>query len=223
MTEEFGTAAFQSYHSPRRSQEFENALREESQDKSYRNQITDNFRDAYPFGSRDLIGVADRAPVNSICHLIPTVSRLVNRIALVFALCGCVGSVAVAAPVPKALKKPATDPLIGEWREMTADSNGQSTGQATGYIWRFEAEGIASVHWPDGTVVTAEYRLDRTLSPHRYDWNLPRHNARFVGVFEVDGDTLRTATTAAGRERPAEVKPGESVEYRVYVRATPSR
>jgi uncharacterized protein (TIGR03067 family) len=141
-----------------------------------------------------------------------------------FAAVVALSASASAAPVPKALRgKSEPNALVGEWREMTVDAGGSSTGTPTGYVWRFEPDGKASVVWPDGTIVAAEYRLDPTGSPKGFDWVLPKHSARFVGVYEVSGDVLRTATASAGRPPASELRPAPQVEYRVYERVKVSR
>jgi uncharacterized protein (TIGR03067 family) len=129
----------------------------------------------------------------------------------------------VAAPVPKGIKKTAPPTVVGEWREMTADADGQPIEPPTGYTWRFDADGTATVIWPNGTAVAAEYKLDPAQTPSTYDWTLPQHNARFVGVYELKGDTLRSAVVSAGQERPTEVRPGGKAEYRVFVRLTSAK
>jgi uncharacterized protein (TIGR03067 family) len=126
---------------------------------------------------------------------------------------------ASAAPVPKAVKKGHGESIVGEWREMKHDAAGEPTAEATGYVWRLEADGTAAVVWPDGTVVPAAYKLFDDQTPKRYDWTLTQHTVQFAGVYEVRGDTLRTAVVSADRERPTAVQPLPRVEYRTYVRA----
>lgn len=125
---------------------------------------------------------------------------------------------ASAAPVPKAAKKGNGESIVGEWREMRHDAGGEPTAEATGYVWRFEEDGTAAVVWPDGTHVPAAYKLFEDQTPKRYDWTLTQHTVQFAGVYEVRGDTLRTAVVSADRERPATVQPTPRVEYRTYVR-----
>ena len=143
-----------------------------------------------------------------------------TRLAPLFALAFALAPV-TAAPVPKAVKR--AESIVGEWREVTPAPDGQPTESATGYTWRFEADLSAAVVWPDGTLIPAEYRLDPEGVVKGYDWTLTRHNTRFVGVYELSGDVLRTATVSAGKERPTEVKPGANVEYRTYVRVKPGK
>lgn len=126
---------------------------------------------------------------------------------------------AVAAPVPKQLKRADATSILGEWQEVKADAAGEPTGTPTGYVWRFEAGGRAAVVWPDGTVVAATYHLDDTGNPGKYDWTLTQHAARFVGLYSLRGNTLRTVVVSAGRERPTEVLPVPAAEYRTFVRA----
>jgi uncharacterized protein (TIGR03067 family) len=125
---------------------------------------------------------------------------------------------APAAPVPKSLRKAAPDTIVGEWREVKAAADGKPTDTHTGYTWRFDADGTAAVVWPNGTVIPAAYKLDDQTAPTGYDWTLTSGNHQFVGVCEVNGDVLRTATVSAGKPRPTALAAGPGVEYRTYVR-----
>lgn len=129
---------------------------------------------------------------------------------------------ASAAPVPKAVKKSPSDTLVGEWREVKHDVSGEPTPAATGYNWKFETDGTAAVIWPDGTIVPATYKLDDEGAVKKYDWTLTQHTVRFLGVYELRGDTLRTAVVSADHARPDAVKPIPKVEYRTYVRVKSS-
>ena len=129
---------------------------------------------------------------------------------------------ASAAPVPKVVKKSPSDTLVGEWREVKHDDSGEPTGALTGYNWKFESDGTAAVIWPDGTIVPATYQLDDAGSVKKYDWTLTQHSVRFLGVYDLRGDTLRTAVVSADWNRPTDVKPTPKVEYRTYVRVKSS-
>ena len=130
-----------------------------------------------------------------------------HRTAALLALAVVTG--AVAAPVPKALKKSDAETFAGKW-EVVCEENGQPSSTGT---WTFDAElkmKVASPNQPG-----AEYRviLDPAQSPKQIDVG------DFKGIYAIDGDDIRIAFTTRG-DRPASFDPKPGVFDNRLRRAT---
>lgn len=105
---------------------------------------------------------------------------------------------AVAAPVPKALKKPAT--LQGDWRIVGEERNGQPAprGTSSTSLWRVSEGRLVLISEGrtgpdrefDGVLITTPGDGTR---PGAFEYTLHRNGYNRRGVFELDGDTLRVA------------------------------
>jgi uncharacterized protein (TIGR03067 family) len=137
---------------------------------------------------------------------------------------------AVAAPVPKALKKPAVT-IEGSWRMQSQESGGQPTPPNKGdyNLWVVDGgtmtlirednagkEGVYPCRFTSETngdgVRTFEYKVDQNGYHRR-------------GVCELDGDTLRVAFGTDSKTPPKAVKGegGSGVTLYTFQRVTDSK
>ena len=116
---------------------------------------------------------------------------------------------ALAAPVPKELKKTDAQAILGTWDMVSHSHNGGPAGPQT-VKWRLEPEGKAFIMNPSDTAIA--FKLHPELTPKGFDWQWP--NSMHLGLYELDGDTLKVVITAGNStERPTELKPGPNVIY----------
>ena len=116
-----------------------------------------------------------------------------------------VGSLAVSAPVPKALKTkypPDPERLLGAWDIELNEVNGKNQPEAKVTVWTF-TEG--KMHSSSGNS-TWTIKLDPDQSPKHLDIT------DYKGIYEFDGDKLKIAYTI-GAPRPTEMKS----DARVYM------
>jgi hypothetical protein len=123
---------------------------------------------------------------------------------------------ALAAPVPKSLKKPPANPDgVWRWVEYTGD------GQGFCYDWLARDWVIAGEHiFPAVSVEPAHgdkgppnFTLIDEGHPRLRQWG------DRPAVFEVAGDTLRLCVAFDGRKELSECKPDTGVGYYVFERS----
>lgn len=110
-----------------------------------------------------------------------------------------------AAPVPK--KKTTDVELIqGLWN----DGRGGDTAH-----WHFLANGEGGFGAKKNPQA-AKYRLDTTTDPKQFDWSQNGGKTWFLGIYELDGDTLKIALAQGGTgERPDEFG-GKNPRYQYF-------
>lgn len=125
-----------------------------------------------------------------------------------FALAGF----AVAAPVPKQLKKQPPDPerFVGEWEVLRTELDGEElTGHAK--LWTIEADLKMKTHHPSGQVLNWRLKIAPDTSPKEIDVSSNK------GIYEFDGDDIRIAYTLGG-DRPTTFDPKPDVYVEVIRR-----
>ena len=124
---------------------------------------------------------------------------------------------ALAAPVPKELKRNDERNILGTWDMVVHSHNGGQAG-AQSVKWRLEPDGKAFIMNPGDTAIG--YKLHPEMSPKGFDWQWP--TSLHLGRYELDGDTLKVViTSGAATVRPGELKPGPDVIYCEFKRAAP--
>ena len=93
-----------------------------------------------------------------------------------------------AAPVPKELRTSDLDRIAGAWVPTPDD----------GSIWRFGADGSATIIRPGAAPFGVKYALDPTGHPKTIRWMSTGGNR--VGIYEFEGDTLTLCLTPANGE-----------------------
>ena len=105
---------------------------------------------------------------------------MVRTLSLVFA--SCVASVALAAPVPKAVKnanKDKTD-ILGDWEEPPDK----------GRVWWFKEDGTAGGGEVKDPKRRGLYRLDPSTSPKSLDWSDDEGKTWQLGIYSIENDVL---------------------------------
>ncbi len=89
----------------------------------------------------------------------------------------------LAAPVPKGMKKPPAvdDEVFGFW----ANSPGGTSG------WLFNSDGTGGCGDRNNPSCQAVIRVDATQTPKHLDWSQDGGKSWYLGVYEIDGDTLK--------------------------------
>jgi uncharacterized protein (TIGR03067 family) len=127
---------------------------------------------------------------------------------------------AVAAPVPKALKKPDDAKLLqGQWASVTLDGGG---GHKPDTSYWLIVEGN-KMWMGSGTPTKRSTEYTFTLDPSQS----PKHlNLSSQGggqqnwIYEVDGDTLTWCHPAGGNDRPTGMKSAKPYYCTVWKRVT---
>jgi uncharacterized protein (TIGR03067 family) len=155
-----------------------------------------------------------------------------------------VAATALAAPVPKEVKKQVPK-LDGTWEVTEQHSRGNKVNVTTTIRWTIDGEalsierlnkqgGVALPAVP-AKAVTATYTLVRpeNAEGNALDYVITYNNGgpaprNYPGVFELDGDTLKfcyvpTAGKAGAVARPTECKPDESNVMFVFKRVDPAK
>lgn len=120
---------------------------------------------------------------------------------------------AIAAPVPKALKKQLPDPerFVGTWDVLTTEQNGQPLANHA-KVWTIDPDlKMKSVHAGE-RVLNWTLKIDPDKRPKEIDIG------SYKGVYEFDGDELRVAYTTGGG-RPTTFDPQPDVVIEVLRRA----
>ncbi len=107
--------------------------------------------------------------------------------------------VALAAPVPKELKKKNDlERVVGAWTQLP-----------NGGIWKFEADGGAAI----GGTAGIKYAIDFAAEPTTFDWIAPW--GKWYGVCEFKDETftiyLRPERDNKGRNLELKASPGVEV------------
>ena len=121
---------------------------------------------------------------------------------------------AVAAPVPKALKKPPASP-DGHWHLIEFSSNGTPETSLHGFARHAVIKDELLTWFRDGQQsphASEKFAIIDPARPHVRRWG---YNP---GVYEMDGDTLRACCRYGGGEELTECKPGKGIHYYVFER-----
>ena len=146
------------------------------------------------------------------------------RIALVTLLCTLVptafgGTGARAddkADVAKELKK-----FQGTWTFESVEAGGkeQPAAEFKGMTVTFEGDKF-TVRKGDEVIQAAKQKLDPSKSPKTVDVTItegPEKGAVMLGIYEIDGDTLKVCFDPRGKKRPTEFKSAPGSENFVNV------
>jgi uncharacterized protein (TIGR03067 family) len=138
-----------------------------------------------------------------------------------------VPALAVAAPVPKAVKRPPS--LDGRWELVELVAGGRDVAGSNPWVWEVRGEQLTQYHrQPDGTLRPDESGVRRLVQPagggaEDLDYTTTDAAGEFVyhGLAAVDGDELVVCyPTVAAAPRPAERKAGLGVNYCRFRRVT---
>jgi uncharacterized protein (TIGR03067 family) len=121
-----------------------------------------------------------------------------------------ISPLAFAAPIPKDRKK-SQEGIVGSWTVVKLDRPGLQgrVMLARNLRWIFKEDGSMAIQQgePNSGVVTPDYsyKVDPNRSPGHFEF---QYNANGgvgqpnLGLYQIDGDTLKIAYSLGGNERP---------------------
>jgi uncharacterized protein (TIGR03067 family) len=125
-----------------------------------------------------------------------------------------------AAGAPDADKK-ETAQIEGEWSMVSGEANGASMPEAmvkTGK--RVAKDGETSITFGGRVYLKAKYRLDPGKKPKAIDYTMtegPTKGKTHLGIYELNGDTVRFCFAAPGKDRPTEFTASEGSQRTLSV------
>ena len=124
---------------------------------------------------------------------------------------------ALAAPVPKELRRSNAQAILGTWQLVVHSDRGQPpTPQSV--KWRLEPDGKAFIMNPGDIAIS--YKLHPHDSPKGFDWQWP--TSMHLGLYAIEGDTLKVVITSVDSKiRPTELQAGPGVIYCEFARVHP--
>jgi uncharacterized protein (TIGR03067 family) len=115
--------------------------------------------------------------------------------------------------------------LEGEWSMVSGEANGRSMPEAavkTGK--RVARQGETTIFIGGQVYLKAKFSIDPSKKPQAIDYIMtegPTKGKAHLGIYELDGDTLKFCFAAPGKDRPAEftAKLGSQQTMSVWKRA----
>lgn len=110
-----------------------------------------------------------------------------------------------AAPAEDAAKKEMAR-LEGEWSMVSGEADGQSMPEAmvkTGK--RVAKDGETTITIGGQPYFKAKFTIDAAKKPKAIDYDMtdgPTKGKKHLGIYELDGDTLKFCFAAPGKDRP---------------------
>ncbi len=138
----------------------------------------------------------------------------------------CVAAVAIAAPVPKAVKAKAPS-LDGRWECVELNANDADVTKGNPWVWDIDGEKLTIHRRDNGQLRPNEANMTTRLvctdpaKPEEIDYIRDGNNGKsvFKGRFVIDGDKLTVCYDTNGGDRPTELKAGIRVHYVRFTRA----
>ncbi len=131
---------------------------------------------------------------------------------------------ALAAPVPKELRKTDLDSIVGMWTHSATCNGGGQITPADGSHWKFDADGQATILRPKGGNAAGgiKFAIDPKTEPKSFDWICPW--GEWYGVYELKDDTftiyLSGKKQAPDKGRNVQLKSGPGIEMYSFKRST---
>jgi uncharacterized protein (TIGR03067 family) len=98
--------------------------------------------------------------------------------------------------------------LEGEWSMVSGEANGVSMPEATVKTGkRVAKEGETTITMGGQVYFKAKFRIDPTKKPKAIDYTMtegPTKGKTHLGIYELDGDTVKFCFAAPGKDRPTE-------------------
>jgi uncharacterized protein (TIGR03067 family) len=132
--------------------------------------------------------------------------------------------IVVEAPDPKA----EMALLEGEWAMVSGEADGAAMPEATVKTGkRVAKDGETSIHLGGRPYFRAKFHIDPSRKPKTIDYDMiegPTKGKTHLGIYDLDGDTLRFCFAAPGKDRPAEfsAKEGSRNTLSVWKRTKPT-
>ena len=144
--------------------------------------------------------------------------RLIGSVIGVLVLVGAAGAQDAA--------KKETAKLEGEWSMVSGEANGFSMAEETVKGGkRVAKDGETAITFDGQVYFKAKYSVDATKKPKAIDYMMtegPTKGKTHLGIYELDGDTVKFCFAAPGKERPTEftAKEGSRRTLSVWKRDT---
>ena len=113
--------------------------------------------------------------------------------------------------------------LAGTWQLVSAETDGEKVpDERAKQIRVVIAKGKHTVYFKDKAIAEGvAFRIDPTKTPKEVEDTL-KDGQKILGIYELDGDTLRSCVAAVGKERPTRFSgaTGSGCTLRVFKRVT---
>ena len=121
---------------------------------------------------------------------------------------------ALAAPVPKELKRTDEGAIVGTWQVVRYSAYNEERMVPQPTLWCFDGEGKGrfsnTQSWQDMAYSLSPAENAKSPKGFDYAWD----NFKMKGVYRLDGDTLKIAlNNDGGKVRAAELAPGKNTWY----------
>ena len=129
-------------------------------------------------------------------------------------------AVVCAAAAEDTVKKEMAQ-LEGEWSMQSGEADGASMPKemvSTGK--RVAKDGVTTITIGGQVYMKAKFSIDPTKKPKAIDYTMtegPTKGKTHLGIYELDGDTLKFCFAAPGKERPTEFTAKEGSERTLSV------
>jgi len=98
--------------------------------------------------------------------------------------------------------------FVGEWKGFVVEGKGENPNRGPVKLsLKITAEGIVATQDKDGDLGEGTFSFDLAASPRAIDakrTKAPGVGQTFLGIYELEGDTLKWCTGNPRRERPTE-------------------
>ena len=112
-----------------------------------------------------------------------------------------------AADDKDAIKKEMAQ-LEGEWSMMSGEANGTAMPKETVKTGkRVAKDGETTITFGDLVFFKAKFSIDPTKKPKAIDYTMtegPTKGKTHLGIYELDGDTVKFCFAATGQDRPTD-------------------
>jgi uncharacterized protein (TIGR03067 family) len=139
------------------------------------------------------------------------------RVGLLIAFVVAVGT---AGADDAAIKK-ETALLEGEWMMVSGEANGSALPDAMVKTGKRSAkDGETTVKFGDRVFLKAKFTIDPNKKPKTIDYAMTEGTTKgktHLGIYEIDGDTVKFCFAAPGKDRPTEFSSKEGSEYTLSV------
>ena len=130
---------------------------------------------------------------------------------------------AIAAPVPKEMKRTDLDSIVGIWTLTGSCNGGGQINPGDGTCWKFDADGQAAIiRKPGDTAGGIKFAIDPKTDPKSFDWICPW--GEWYGIYELKDDTFTIYIKGHGKNggekvRPAQLNIGPGIEMYSFQRS----
>jgi uncharacterized protein (TIGR03067 family) len=111
--------------------------------------------------------------------------------------------------------------LEGEWSMVSGEANGNSLPKETvANARRAAKDGETTITFSGQVYFKAKFSIDPTKKPKTIDYTMtegPTKGKTHLGIYELDGDTVKFCFAAPGKDRPTEFSAKEGSERTLSV------